>query len=675
MKTVKIRKMTLHYFKGVKSREVEFGEEQTEVIGPNGCGKSTLMDAFFWCLWGKNAAGQSDTKFGIKTNDAEGKEIPHVDHEVKMHLTVDGLEMTFRRVMTPKYDKEDNLTGNTTAYYWNDVPMKQSEYNKKVADVISEDVFKLITSPYAFLSLPWEKQRDMLMRMAGDVSDADVARGNDELTSLLARITGKSLEEYKREVANKLKRVDDAMKDIPARIDEVLRSMPAKPDVEALDGQKVAIQEEIESLDRAQRDEAEKINMLNADRNALAKKISNAKWEQHQILMAAESAERNSIHEANIKHDEAEREMSSLDMRLSQAEQKRNSIMEECEKESLYIKQEKEKADKDLEDLREKWMKVNAQTFQAEDYLKCPLYGHTCNDGHACAKYDENQGAAYEKWEAAKKAELEATQTRGQQMKTRREQMDLQSLVVSKKAEEVEQKFKSFCEEIQQKKAEIGKQLAASPRKPLVATVKGTDIPEWVSKGKEIDDMEQQLNGMLIHEAPDQSEYTRKKKELIDALARVNSELSAMAIIERSNKRISELEEDNRKLGAQKAELEYERSTINAFEIAKTEMVGSKVNGMFKIVRWQMFQRQVNGEEVPACICMCGAARYNDVNKAGKINAGIDIASALMSAYQVSAPMFIDEAESSGNIYNPHTSQRIILRFDRNTQDMITLNK
>ena len=81
MKKVTLKNITLVNFKGIKSLTVNFGQV-TEISGANATGKSTIADAFNWVLFGKDAAGNSDTKFGIKTNDLDGKPIPKIDHEV-----------------------------------------------------------------------------------------------------------------------------------------------------------------------------------------------------------------------------------------------------------------------------------------------------------------------------------------------------------------------------------------------------------------------------------------------------------------------------------------------------------------------------------------------------------------------------------------------------------------
>ena len=67
----------------------------TYIIGGNETGKTTIMDAFIWTMFGKDSLGRSD--FNIKTLDSENHVIPKLEHEVVVTLDVDGTHTTFRR--------------------------------------------------------------------------------------------------------------------------------------------------------------------------------------------------------------------------------------------------------------------------------------------------------------------------------------------------------------------------------------------------------------------------------------------------------------------------------------------------------------------------------------------------------------------------------------------------
>lgn len=676
MKTVQINRMDLHYFKGVENRTIEFGDEETIISGPNGCGKSTIVDAFFWCLWGKNAAGQSDQKFLIKTVDRDGIEVAHVNHEVEMLLTITEDNYTtqqlFKRTLVPEYDKDGYLKGNHTEYSWNDVPCKKKEYDEKVAQLISEEVFKLITSPYAFLNMDWQKQRDALMKMAGEVSNEDVAATAEDgrYDDLLGILAQKSIDEYRRELDSKLRLVNDQMKDIPARIDEVRRNSPEEPDMAAIECQRNALQQQLDEMESIQSSEAERINAINADRNLLSKNISDLKWKQQQILQEAEAKERNEIHASNKTYNDADAEYKTLIAKEDFERRTMDSLQKSAESNIAYSTKKREELESRIIKVREEWVAVNGQQFEADDYLKCPLYGHTCQDTHACGQYDANQGAAYATWESRKKQKLAEVQQRGTALKEeiaaiiQQINTDIESLNQGKEA------YKTASEQRQKRLNELENIMATNPKRPLIASVKGEQLPEWIELQKQILTCTGQLNNMMAAEASPENNYREAKMEIQRQLAALTVEEAKSETIAKNEARIKQLEEELKTLGGQKSEIEWKRSELQDFEIAKVTQKTAKVNGLFKLVRWQMFQRQVNGEEVPACIAVVGGVRWTDANTASRINAGIDVASALSTAYGVSAPMFIDNAECSGNIYNPHTSQRILLRFDRESREL-----
>ena len=83
-----IKRLSLVNFKGLRNVVIDFNDTVTTISGRNGTGKTTIMDAFTWLLWGKDSEGNVDSKFGIKTNDAEGNFIPDLEHEVAGTLEI-----------------------------------------------------------------------------------------------------------------------------------------------------------------------------------------------------------------------------------------------------------------------------------------------------------------------------------------------------------------------------------------------------------------------------------------------------------------------------------------------------------------------------------------------------------------------------------------------------------
>ena len=111
-----IKRLSLVNFKGLRNVVIDFNDTVTTISGRNGTGKTTIMDAFTWLLWGKDSEGNVDSKFGIKTNDAEGNFIPDLEHEVAGTLEIIDTEtgsvetVELRRVLVEEWKTEKGKT-------------------------------------------------------------------------------------------------------------------------------------------------------------------------------------------------------------------------------------------------------------------------------------------------------------------------------------------------------------------------------------------------------------------------------------------------------------------------------------------------------------------------------------------------------------------------------------
>jgi len=92
MEEIKLISMEIKNFKRIKDSGVLlFDGNSIEIRGENETGKSTIADAFFWCLFGKNS---NDTKvFSVKPIDKITKEeIHYLETSVEVVLSVNGVE-------------------------------------------------------------------------------------------------------------------------------------------------------------------------------------------------------------------------------------------------------------------------------------------------------------------------------------------------------------------------------------------------------------------------------------------------------------------------------------------------------------------------------------------------------------------------------------------------------
>ena len=142
----------------------------------------------------------------------------------------------------------------------------------------------------------------------------------------------------------------------------------------------------------------------------------------------------------------------------------------------------------------------------------------------------------------------------------------------------------------------------------------------------------------------------------------INNGLGVKNIIELQLRRIEELQALERVLLQERAAAQEKLATADRLTKERITTVEEKVNKLFTMVRFQMFEpTATTGDEKPGCTCWVGEAKYGDKNKAGKVNAGLDIINAFCRYYGVSAPIFIDNAEAV-NDFIPTESQLVLLK-------------
>lgn len=91
-------------------------------------------------------------------------------------------------------------------------------------------------------------------------------------------------------------------------------------------------------------------------------------------------------------------------------------------------------------------------------------------------------------------------------------------------------------------------------------------------------------------------------------------------------------------------------------------MILSKmVNEKFGIVNWKLFDKQVNGAVVECCECMVNGVPYSALNTGHRIVAGLDIIHALSVMHDVTAPIFVDNAEAVNDYNIPEMEGQLVL--------------
>ena len=221
---IHFKTLTLKNFKGILGEKtINFCDTVTSIYGANHTGKTTVIDAILWVLFDKNSEGAS--VFGIDTKDENNNVIPKLEHSVKLVLTIDGVERTLEKVRKdvwskPRGQKEEVLTGHTTNYFISGNKYTQTEYKAEIANILPEALFKSITNPMYFPTLPPSEQRILLEQMVGETNFVDVVSQKEEWELLEKYIENEDIERFRENLAYKIKGIKEELKLIASRISE-----------------------------------------------------------------------------------------------------------------------------------------------------------------------------------------------------------------------------------------------------------------------------------------------------------------------------------------------------------------------------------------------------------------------------------------------------------------------
>ena len=220
-----INKLTIENFAGFKKQTFEFNGQDARLYGANGTGKTTTATALQWLLFDKGLDGstKSFNPVPLKQNNEEDYElIPTVEVE----LNKDAKTLKIRKESHPKYTK--NQSNNRKEYsrsrtkkqYINDESLKVKDFQSRIAELVDEDVFKLITNPAAFNDLEWKKQRELLFEIADQINDEDIIKTNKDFKDLKDILGDHDIEVKTKILNDKIKQIRKDIEDIPVRINQ-----------------------------------------------------------------------------------------------------------------------------------------------------------------------------------------------------------------------------------------------------------------------------------------------------------------------------------------------------------------------------------------------------------------------------------------------------------------------
>ncbi len=649
MKVV-INHLSINNFKGIKNLDLPFEGRSATVAGRNATGKTSVYDAFLWLLFGKDSSGAS--RFDVKPLDAAGERITGLTTEVEARLTIDGKPVTLKRALIEKWRKvagspDPIYDRDETAAWIDEVPVKlEKEYQPYIQQICGdEETFKQLTVHGAFMQLPWEQRRKMLLEASGkDVDSVILAR--PEFAGVPSLLNGKSPEDTKKRLKEQQKRFNDELKLLPARIDEQRLTRPSitQAELDEADKNIARLQQEVDFLDAqmagselAYKKAGELITKQREISQQLSDRQADLRLQHRQIVSDLSMAVSTLEGGLTLKR----RLLDGMIDNINRAQQQ--VILKTEEKDALLAQ----------------WEAVNStQYIPPELDGTCP----TCSQPYPAFHLEQIRAGHKAAFDDEQEAKLARINERG---KTIADQIQLKQSEIKK--------YQADAAELKAEIASLEEQLANAKQKAANAPPPPNPEDDPTCRGLQVqlDDIKAALDTQASDEG--REAYQAMRKGLQEEIKDWSAKLGQQALMELVDQRIAELETQKRDIGQKLALIDRDLDLLAAYVSARCEAMEGSINAMFDTIRWRLFELQKNGEYADVCRATVNGVSYEStLNNAARINAGIEIIRVLSKAKGTSVPCFIDNVEAVNRVAQTG-GQMILLRV---TEDpVLTLTK
>lgn len=665
-KEIRIKKARFENFKKLNNIEIEFGS-RTEISAQNWTGKSSIADGIFWVLFGKSSTGKSEGKeFRPRPYDAAGIDIDHIDVVVELTMENDGTEVVLRKAQRQNWVRKRGTEtevheGDRNIYSWNNVEISETEFKARIADIVSEKNFMLITDPTAFFRLTKAEKLDLIMSLVNGISEEEIlekANTDNKYGKLLEMNRGgKTLEEIratsKRSITDMTKERDKISASIAERQRDIVEVDVAELELQRNDIKRnlTEIDQKMESTTAAVDEYSEKqrhIMELKAKQstieNAAIETLNKQRREAQKRIDLAEDDFRTAMQ----AQKECELELERLDRVIAESKAQRDKLMEEYNE----VKGSQFHAYEPLPELK------------ADDFV-CPTCGQLLP-----AEKKEELLAGHDESEAVHRAQYDFDRKEFEESKKKR------ISDINATGSECAAKIK----ECEANKVEVATKLEAAKNRKVSANKEKTEAMEALEKIPVVPDLsENQLYEKLVLEiktcedglrsmntgADYREQLKGQKVKWEQELEEVNKKFSAYDKASDAKDRVADLETQFKAKVQMIANEENILIQCEEFQTLKDSYLTDEINKHFKTVRFQMFRKQKNGGVERVCdVYTKNGSPYgeNTTSSAEKLVIGLEIVNVLSSIIGVKAPVIIDNGErvSEGNMPELDT-QMIIL--------------
>lgn len=630
---LKLHQLTIRNFKGLHEFKADFQTGQTTITGKNGTGKTTVADAWYWLLSDSDSLGQ--TKFNVISLDSDGLPVNHQDAEVEAEIEIDGKRLTISKIYKQKWTKKRGqplaeLTGHTTEYFWNQLPVSKKQYGDQLSAILPVDMIRTLSDPWHFCArLSADARRKILVSLAGDITQADIIASDPQLATLPDILNGRSIEDAKKITTQNRKKANEQLESLPERIDELRRMLPETPTA-----REVELRAQVAEL-------SEKIKQQNANIAAIRSgntAVDDLRHQKAVLQTKLHEAERLARHKHNVRLNDMQTALNSLARQISE----NIAGMDAINKRMAAIGVELNENFDNRAELMAEWKRTQAERLEIKD--TCFACGQSLpvekiND--QISQFNQHKAARLKKINASG----EQLHALAAQMRDEKDELHKKFMVLSEETEKLRKQTHAQKEQIEIETNSIPLEILKDTT-PITAKIAALD---------------DKIKNLMDDIAPAIS----AENEALSAFEAQKADLEKILLdftqIEKITRRIAEREADKAAAGDAFMNAERDLFVIELYGRQLGKKIEQSVSEHFEIVKWKLFELQVNGIHREICEATVGGVPYGtDLNTGAKIMAGLDVIKTLSEHHEIYLPIFIDNAEAVTNWRINPSPQQIV---------------
>lgn len=639
---IKFKIIRIRNFRGLVSFEANLDGRSVRISGANGLGKSSVADAITWVLFGKDSRRR--TAFPIDPVDDAGRIIHNLDVSVELEMLIDGQPTTLRRRRQEKWVQKRGMTteqldGHQTTCYIDGRPLPSSDFSSHVDTIVKEELFRALTTPDYFPSLPMDQQYRLLVKIVGTRTLAEIAAKDEEALKVVDELGQRSIDQYRQGLVYDLQRTRKEQETIPVRLSEVqgfIEQVKAK----GADGK--TAQRHAKGIEEKLRQVTQEIDSM-----AGVVRAENARYNDQRAYIQQLRQQRAAIEDRIEKQNRETRTLHQSLVCKAKEELEATEERHTAAKTMLGLHERRLKdLEQQLEDFRRRWEEVERLSFSwnAEEAV-CPTCGQPLPQDQA----DQKRVEAEMRFNERKMKQQDALDEEGKKLAASKQRLQDLSAAAREEMATAERLMPEARERLSKAEAEPIEQADYH------------DASDWQRLSSEIDQRMKELEQTTQAQEPPQLAALRTEEQAYrKELRLLQQTIDRSKQIDEYIRRERELQKWRTTLSGDVARMQTRLEAAERLQLMEANDLQQRVNDLFPSVRFRLSRELLNGREVGHCELSVDGVPYSGLSTSERINAGLELINALARHYNIVAPIVIDNAEAVNKVA-PTLGQQILL--------------